>query len=160
MYITFTIEHSPPQRCWWRYGLDSSNYVLCLWRDNRVGSLFWAAGCGFPLGGPGEGAAEEIFGAMLCASCPNHKQSKHTFFTAPLACSESTDNHHCLTSRRIHHCWASCLEMLMLLCGFFRTHGQHLPHQTYLSFAALSQPVLYSRCNLFSMNDKPGGPQR
>lgn len=92
--------------------------------------------------------------ALCVLSQPQAKQT-HVFHSA-----ESSDNHHCLTSRRIHHCWASCLEMLMLLCGFFRTLGQHLPHQTYLSFAALSQPALYSRCNLFSMNDKPGGPQR
>lgn len=77
-----------------------------------------------------------------------------------LRSSESTDKDRCLTSRRIHHCWASCLEMLMLLCGFFRTLGQRLPHQMYLSFAALSQSALYSRCNLFSASDKPEGPQR
>lgn len=110
------------------------------------------------------------FWAMLCASCPNHKQNKHMIFIVPLACyslhscgarrSESTDNNCCLTGRRIHHCWASCLEILILLCGFFRTLGQHLPHQMYLSFAALSQPALYSQCNLFSMSDKPVGPQR
>lgn len=47
--------------------------------------------------------------------------------------------------------------MLMLLCGFFRTWGQHLPHQMYLSFVALSQPALYSQWNLFSMNDKHEG---
>lgn len=71
-------------------------------------------GCGFSFGGAGEGAAEEISGATLCASCPDHKQSKHVFFTGPPACyslhscraqrSESTDSNHCLTSRRTYHC--------------------------------------------------------
>lgn len=118
----------------------------CCWRD------FW------------------IFGAMLYASCPNHKQSDHMFFIAPLACyslhswgeqhSESTGSNCCWTSRRTHHCRARCLEIWMLLCGFFMSPGQYLPHQMYLYFVALSQPVRYSQCNLFSTSDKSGGPQR
>lgn len=170
MYITIRVEHSPLQWSWWQHWLDSNNYLLCLQRDSGVGSLFWAAGCCFFLGRTGEHAAEEIFWAVLRASFSDHKQSEHMFFIALLACyslhscgarrSKITDSYCCLTSRRIHHCWASCLEMLMLLWGFFRTLGQRLPHQICLSFAALSQAMLYSQSNLFSMSDKPGGPQR
>lgn len=143
------------QWCWWQYRLDSNNYLLCLQKDNRVGSLFWAAGCCFFLGGPGEGAAE-IFWAVLRASCPDHKQSEHMFFIALLACyslhscgaqrSKSTDNSCCFTSRRIHHCWASCLETLMLLWGFFRTLSQCLLHQICFSFCC---PI--PGCALFSV---------
>lgn len=127
-------------------------------------------GCGFSFGGAGKGAAEEIPGAMLCVSCPDHKQSKHMFFTGPPACcslhscraqrSKSTNSNHCLTSRRTHHCWASCLEMLMLFCGFFRTLGQHLPHQMYLSFAALIPAwALFSVQSIFHEWQAWGSPK-
>lgn len=130
--------------------------------------LLWAATAS--IDGTGDGAAEEVLIAMLCAFCPSHKQSKHMFFIASPACyslhswgephSKSTNNDRCRTSRSTHHCWASCLEMWMLLCGFLRTLSQHLPHQMYLSFAAYPRPVLYLQCNSFSTSDKSGGPQR
>lgn len=85
--VIITFEHSPTWRCWWRHRLNSYNYVPCLWRGPGVLVLFWtSAGCSFSSAGPGEGAAEEIYWAMLSASCADHKQSKHMFFIALLSC--------------------------------------------------------------------------
>lgn len=96
---------------------------------------------------------------MLCASCADHKQSKHMFFIALLSCyslhscgaqhSESTESDYCLTSRRLHHCWASCLEMLMLLCGFFRTLGQHFSHQISFLCCPIPASALFSVQSIF-----------
>lgn len=93
---------------------------------------------------------ENFWSHALCLLCWPQAKQAHVFHSTAILllhscgaqCSESTESDCCLTSRRLHHCWASCLEMLMVLCGFFRTLGQHFPHQ--MSFLCCPIPACAS----------------